>query len=63
MTIEEIKAKEDITIEELEAEIQKRQEWIFYATMANNYDSQQIQKTKNVLRELEGILMRLQNGE
>lgn len=63
MTLEEIKAKKDITVEELEEQIQHRQEWLFYANMAENYDSKLIQETRNVLRELEGMLMELQNKE
>lgn len=63
MTIEEIRAKKDITIEELEEQIQRRQEWLFYANMAENYDQFAIQNTRNVLHELEGMLLGLQNKE
>lgn len=55
MTIEEIKAKEDITVDELQQEIDKREEWIFYALMADTLDPR-IAETRRVINKLKQMM-------
>lgn len=62
MTIEEIKAKEDITVEELEAEIERLENLIFYAEMSDNYNSRKIAEHRNNIKAIEQMIERLKNA-
>jgi len=57
MTIEEIREQKDtISKEVLLKEVEKRQEWLFYAKMADNYDVFEIQRVRNILAEIGEII-------
>lgn len=62
MTIEEIKAKEDITVGELEAEIERLENLIFYAEMSDNYNARKIAEHRNNIKAIEQMIERLKNA-
>lgn len=63
MTIEEIRAKEEITIEELEAEIDRREDLIFYEQMSDRCDNQKINNIRKNIHEIEQMIERLKNAK
>lgn len=63
MTIEDIRAKENITVEELNEEIESRQRSVFYEQMADRPDTDYIYKTRKEIKELEDLILKVVHHE
>ena len=62
MANEEIKARDNATVEELEAEIERLEDLIFYEKMADNYNARKIAEYRNNIKAIELMIERLKNA-